>query len=507
MSEAMPGVPAAPPPTKPRDASAVILYRRVGSEVEVFWLKRDQGLAFAGGFYAFPGGKLDAADAEVSVEGASGHDAQLIVAAARELVEETGVLVAHGSRRLTQNELNEFRRELLAEKRPFSALLAAHQQTLHAAYFKPAGRWVTPDSSVSRFDARFYLVEAPHDQVAEVWPGELSEGAWIRPLDALKQWENGLALLHPPNLLAIEALKALDDEATTLQRLRSTAEAMHFAPRRVEFQRGIRLVPLRTPTLPPATHTNAYILGSKQLLVVDPGSPDETEIDKLIAELDELKAEGCTIEAIVLTHHHADHIGGVGRLIEKLQVPVWAHEKTAERIEWPVAKRLLEGTLIELEGPFPMVWRVLHTPGHARGHVTLIDEATRAAIVGDMVAGVGTIVIDPPEGDMTEYLTQLIRLRAQVGTLYPAHGPAIPNGADKLDEYLTHRAWRENKVFEAVKSFSEPAALSEVVAKAYDDVAAFVWPIAERNTVAILQKLVREGRVIPNQNGTAFRVG
>ncbi len=507
MSEPMAGVPAAPPPTTPRDASAVILYRKVGSSTEVFWLKRNAGLAFAGGFYAFPGGKLEKADSAVEVEGASGPDAALIVAAARELAEETGVLMAHGPRRLTQHELNAFRTELLKEQRSFAELLAAHQLTLKASDFKPAGRWVTPEVSLLRFDARFFLVEAPHDQLAEVVPGELTFGAWITPADALAQWKKGGALLHPPNLFAIEALREHSDEASTLLKLRSTAEAMHSTPRRVEFQRGIRLVALRTPTLPPATHTNAYILGTRQLLVVDPGSPDDEQIDVLIGELNELKAEGCTIEGIVLTHHHGDHVGGVGRLIEKLQLPVWAHEKTAERIEWPVARRLLEGTFIELDGPMPMVWRVLHTPGHARGHVTLIDEASRAAIVGDMVAGVGTIVIDPPEGDMTEYLSQLIRLRSQVGTIYPAHGPAIPNGADKLDEYLTHRAWRENKVFEAIKSFSEPVGLSALVAKAYDDVAAFVWPIAERNTVAILQKLVREGRVLPSPDGALFRPG
>jgi len=66
----------------------------------------------------------------------------------------------------------------------------------------------------------------------------------------------------------------------------------------------------------------------------------------------------------------------------------------------------------------------------------------------------------------------------------------------KLDEYLAHRAWREAKVLEAVRSFSMPVPLEDVVPRAYDDVAAFVWPIAERNTVAILEKLVAEQRVL-----------
>ena len=144
-----------------------------------------------------------------------------------------------------------------------------------------------------------------------------------------------------------------------------------------------------------------------------------------------------------------------------------------------------------------MKWKVLHTPGHARGHVTLVDERTKAAIVGDMVAGIGTIVIDPPEGDMAEYLRQLARLEAlPVTTIYPSHGPVIPDGPAKLQEYAMHRAWREAKVLEAIASFGKPIALSEIVPRAYDDVASFVWPIAERNTVAIVDKLVNERRVV-----------
>jgi len=505
MSEAMAGVPAAPPPSTPRDASAVILYRRTATGPEVFWLKRDKGLRFAGGFYAFPGGKVDEADATVPVEGAEGPEAQQVVAAARELFEETGVLLVQGQPHLP---LAELRTALLAEKLSFATLILEQHLTLRAADFKLAGRWVTPEFIPNaRFDARFFLAELPVGQSAEVWPGELSEGAWVRPAEALSQWEAGTALLHPPNMHALQVMGAFRDEASAVESLRGAPGLdARFISSRIEFQRGVKVMPLRTATLPPATHTNSYILGTRQLLVVDPGSDDHREIDALIARLEELRsAEGCTLEAIVLTHHHGDHIGGVERLVEKLQLPIWAHEKTAERIGWPVAKRLREGTVIELDGPLPMNWRVLHTPGHARGHVTLIDERTKAAVVGDMVAGVGTIVIDPPEGDMTEYLSQLLRLRALVGTIYPAHGPAIPNGAEKLDEYLAHRAWREAKVLEALRTFTEPASVSDLVARAYDDVAAFVWPIAERNTIAILEKLAREGSVIPSPGGASFR--
>src|SRR5690242_4620421 len=101
MSEMLPGMPAPPPAAKPRDAAAVVMFRRgAGPGVEVYWLKRERELKFAGGFYAFPGGRVDAADALIKVEGASGQDAMLRAAAARELFEETGVLMAQGAEKI-----------------------------------------------------------------------------------------------------------------------------------------------------------------------------------------------------------------------------------------------------------------------------------------------------------------------------------------------------------------------------------------------------------------------
>jgi glyoxylase-like metal-dependent hydrolase (beta-lactamase superfamily II) len=98
---------------------------------------------------------------------------------------------------------------------------------------------------------------------------------------------------------------------------------------------------------------------------------------------------------------------------------------------------------------------------------------------------------------MAEYLRQLARLESlPVTTIYPSHGPVIPDGPAKLQEYAMHRAWREAKVLEAIGSFGKPVDIAEVVPRAYDDVASFVWPIAERNTVAIVDKLVNEKKVV-----------
>ncbi|MEW5741583.1 MAG: MBL fold metallo-hydrolase [Myxococcota bacterium] len=503
MSEAMAGVelPRAQPAT-PRDAAAVILFRRGPHGAEVFWLKRDKTLRFGAGFYAFAGGKVDKDDASIPVEGAHGLDAALIAAAARELFEETGVLKARGAEALAPLELDELRKAVLEQRVRFGDVLARGGYTLRASDFVPAGRWVTPPYLPVRFDARFFLVEAPPGHAAAVWPGELTWGGWARPREALAQWEAGTALLHPPNLHALQVLERMTDVAAAAQALCGPTHCDDYVSERIEFQRGVFLYPLVTPTLPPATHTNAYVLGTGDCLLVDPGAPDDAEADRLVRFVKSLAPEGYRPRAVVLTHHHGDHVGGAKRVSEALGVPVWAHARTADRSPVAVARLLEDGEVLSLDGPRPMRWRVLHTPGHARGHVTLVDEATKAAVVGDMVAGAGTIVIDPPEGDMGEYLRQLKRLAdLPVGTLYPAHGPAIPDGVEKLNEYLAHRAWREAKVLEAVASFARPASVEELVPRAYDDVAAFVLPIAERSTLAILEKLAADGRVAQEAGG------
>ncbi len=481
----------------------MILFQRGPQGLQVFWLEREQKLRFAGGFYAFPGGRVDKSDSLISlslrerVGVRASHDPKFIVTAARELFEETGVLKARGAEGLSADQLDELRRALLDEKLSFADLLTQHNLTLAAEDFVPAGRWITPKYVPGGFDCRFFLVESVPSHRAHVWKGELASGEWIAPRDALARWEAGTALLHPPNLNALQVMSRFKDVPSAAQELSTPAFCTDFYSERIEFQRGITLYALETPTLPPATHTNCYLLGTGELLVIDPGSPDDGEIDRLVKFLRAIEPEGLKAKAIVLTHHHGDHVGGVKRLVDQLGLPVWAHERTADRSPVPVARILNDGDVLELSGPMPMKWKVLHTPGHARGHVTLVDERTKAAIVGDMVAGIGTIVIDPPEGDMAEYLRQLARLESlPVTTIYPSHGPVIPDGPGKLQEYAMHRAWREAKVLEAIGSFGKPVDISEIVPRAYDDVASFVWPIAERNTVAIVDKLVNEKKVV-----------
>jgi 8-oxo-dGTP pyrophosphatase MutT (NUDIX family) len=214
MSEAIPGVEFEPPPVRVRDAAVVVLVRGDGPDLEVFWVRRGERLAFSGGFYAFPGGSVDRADREAAVSGCPTADAPLLACAIRETFEEAGVLLVPEARDWPAERLSALRAELLAGA-PFAALLAREGVRLDARGLLPAGRWVTPEISPIRFDARFYLARVPAGTPASVIPGELSDGAWIAPSAALAQWENGGALLHPPNRHALAVLAGFPSWETT----------------------------------------------------------------------------------------------------------------------------------------------------------------------------------------------------------------------------------------------------------------------------------------------------
>jgi glyoxylase-like metal-dependent hydrolase (beta-lactamase superfamily II) len=263
--------------------------------------------------------------------------------------------------------------------------------------------------------------------------------------------------------------------------------------------RGVELFPARTPTLPPATHTNSYALGDREVLLIEPATPYDDERRAWIAWANGLRSQGRTLVAIAITHHHSDHVGGASFLARELGVPLWAHEATARRIpDIPIDRAIEPDAEIALDGPVPSRWRALLTPGHAPGHICFWNEDTGALIAGDMVASVGTILIEPNDGDMIDYLEQLARL-ADLNAIValPAHGDPIDAPSELFHRYIAHRRMREAKVALALARLGDsPAALDALVPEVYSDTSPMLWPIARMSLEAHLLKLEREGRAV-----------
>ncbi len=494
----------------PRHSAAVILWRR-DPDLEVFWVRRSAQLRFMGGWYAFPGGALAPSDKNVELHGtAAGLDVEynptdvpggdpalgplaptgVVCCALRELFEETGVLAHSSDSDPSAESLSAARDKLLEDAANFPAALKELGVTPDASGLVWAGRWVTPRFSPVRFDARFFLLEWPATRAHQpiVIPGELDVGEWISPAEGVRRWAHSEALIAQPILHALRVLS--QDGPDGVNRLRPGPDGP--APFRIEFRRGINSIPLRTRTLPPASTTNAIVMGGRDMVLIDPGSDGEEQIAILNrAARSAAQAAGGIIKAIWLTHHHQDHTAGVEQMRKTLGVPVCAHPLTAQRLAEQgieVDQLLQDGQIVTLAGDPPMRIRVLHTPGHARGHLCFYDEGSKTLIAGDIMSAQSTIVIDPPEGNMTDYLDSIDKLIA-VGpdVALPSHGTLISKAVEKLKALKAHRLRREERILKAWQDgVKEPA---DIVPAVYTDIGEMERPLAERQVIAHLERL------------------
>jgi glyoxylase-like metal-dependent hydrolase (beta-lactamase superfamily II)/8-oxo-dGTP pyrophosphatase MutT (NUDIX family) len=476
-----------------RDSAAIVLVRGDGAAREVFWVRRGDAVSFMPGFDAFVGGLVGPGDIEIPIEGAHGEQERSLRACAlRELFEEIGVLLGR-SGDLDRARLADARERLLSGEATFNALVAEHHWKFHADDLPFAGRWTTPPFSSARFDTTYFLGLSPAGQEASVETGELARGEWIAPARALERWREGDATFAAPILRTLEELARGDDDLVA--RLASAPERAGQPVRRIELKWGIVLQPMKTKPLPPATHTNTYLIGEGEMILLDPGSDDAGELDALFRLIDTLATDGRRAHAIVVSHAHPDHVAGVEAARARLGVPVWSHADTGRSVR--LDRALADGETIALASP-GRSWdlRVLHTPGHTQSHLCLFHERTHSLFTGDHIpGGSGTVIIDPPDGDMAAYLASLERLRAlPVETLFPGHGS--PQGAAKrrIGALIAHRLGREEKVVAALGA--EARSIPELVERAYADTPRELWPYAERSLLAHLIKLEKDGKAV-----------
>jgi glyoxylase-like metal-dependent hydrolase (beta-lactamase superfamily II)/8-oxo-dGTP pyrophosphatase MutT (NUDIX family) len=466
----------------------VVLLRGAGDQLETFWVRRSDAVSYMPGFRAFPGGTVNREDATLEIEGlGEGTERTLRACLVRETFEETGVLLASGA---PGGDLEHARTRLLAGDAQFPDLAREHGWRFRADTLTPAGRWVSPPFAATRFETSFFLARVPVGQKATIREGELESGEWVHPIAALQRWQAGHETFAAPVLYTLIGLA--EGEAGLAERMAEYPEAAGRPVRRIELKWGIVLHPMKTRPLPPATHTNAYLVGDREMALIDPGSDDPDEVARLFDLIELLRSDDRHVKLVLLTHHHPDHVAGLARVRERFGVKVAAHAETARHV--PVDFTLADGDIVPLApGKADWTLRAIHTPGHARGHLCFFHPRTGSLFTGDHITGAGTVIIDPPEGDMADYLRSLERLLVEpVSTLFPAHGSPQGAAARRIRGLIAHRMKREAKVLAALEA--GPASLRALVERAYEDTPRELWDYAERSLLAHLLKLEREGR-------------
>jgi glyoxylase-like metal-dependent hydrolase (beta-lactamase superfamily II) len=271
-------------------------------------------------------------------------------------------------------------------------------------------------------------------------------------------------------------------------------EAVAVAP-------GVRRILAPNPSMMTGPGTNTYLLGTDQVAVIDPGPDDPAHLDAIVA------AVGGTIRWILVTHTHIDH----SPLAAMLQAATGASTLgfgPAPSLPVPgldghdrafVPDRLL-GDGDRLDAPEFRLGAV-HTPGHASNHLCFELVGDGLLFSGDHVMQGSTVVIAPLDGDMSEYLESLDKVRRMgMRRIAPGHGQMIEDPAAVLDEYRRHRLAREAAIAAVVAPVraEDPVTIDQLVEAIYTDVPEHLHPVARFSVWAHLRKLASEGAVESN---------
>ncbi|GAA4711457.1 hypothetical protein GCM10025782_04430 [Pedococcus ginsenosidimutans] len=217
---------------QPRLAATVMFVRDGAEGVEVFMLRRVATMAFAPRMMVFPGGGVDARDAEAELPWAGPAPAEwarllrvdearareLVAAAVREVFEECGVLLAGPSADSVVEDVDddhwrEQRRRLLDREASLSEVLLEHGLVLRSDLLGYRAHWVTPVFEARRYDTRFFTAAVPAGHRADDRTTEADLAAWVRPAELLDAWSRGEALMLPPTVVAVEEVAAATSAA------------------------------------------------------------------------------------------------------------------------------------------------------------------------------------------------------------------------------------------------------------------------------------------------------
>lgn len=246
----------------------------------------------------------------------------------------------------------------------------------------------------------------------------------------------------------------------------------------------VRRVLASNPGVMTGPGTNTYLVGHREVAVIDPGPDDDAHVDAIVAA-----GEGA-IRWVLLTHTHPDHWPASTRLAERTGAEVLAFD---DRDGLRCDRHLGSGQVLDAT---EFTLRALHTPGHASNHLCYLLEDERLLFTGDHLMQGSTVVIAPPDGDMAAYLgslRELLEIDPPIARLAPAHGHVLDDPRGVIDGTIAHRLEREAKVRDALAGAPAPATIDDLVPAAYDDVHESLFPLARLSLWAHLRKLVADG--------------
>jgi glyoxylase-like metal-dependent hydrolase (beta-lactamase superfamily II)/8-oxo-dGTP pyrophosphatase MutT (NUDIX family) len=524
-------------PAVPRPAATVLLLRDTDAGLEVLMTRRSATASFAPGAYVFPGGGIDAADAQahdIAARRATQHEQALTqaIAAIRESFEELGILLARhrDGRAADAGDV-----AALDRRAPFTAQCRERGLVLAADEVFVLAHWITDRDLPRRFDVPFLVARMPEGQSPAADEAEQFEPAWVRPADALARHKAGSFFMIFPTIRTLERLEKFADVDAVLAACAGEKPLWTSCPRAgflrgaetrfmehesaygelalvcpdgqllhhldwqtgqpVQLLKNLARMTAPNPGVMTGPGTNSYIVGDPDTgyIVIDPG-PDEPEHQQRL-----WRATNGDIRMIVCTHSHADHSPGA----RPLQALCRAQPAILGLASLPTARpashftpdrALADGEVLTLSGNGSThSLKVIHTPGHAANHLCLVLVEDGLLFSGDHVLNGSTTVVDPPDGDMTAYLDSLDRLTAaceEVGIAFilPAHGHVLGFAKQAIQMLKAHRLQREARILAAMRA-RPGGTLEEWVELAYADVPPRMWPVAQRSLLAHVQRI------------------
>ena len=544
-------------PVATRPAATVLLLRDTPDNggLEVLMTRRSGTASFAPGAYVFPGGGIDALDASPESHAAADRrpaqgDLHLTeaIAAIRESFEELGILLARhtdGPRKGWMADAHDI--AAIDRHQPFAAQCQARGLRLAADSVYLLAHWTGDRDLPRRFDVPFLVARMPEGQEPVADETEQFEPVWVRPADALARHEAGRFFMIYPTIRTLQRLAKFDATQAVLDAVaheqplwvscpragllggteaRYMEDEMPFGElalvcpdgqivhpldwqteRAVPLLRNVQRLTAPNPGVMTGPGTNSYLMGDPAtgFIAIDPGPADAEHLDKL------WRAAGGDIRMIVCTHSHPDHSPGAAPLqalcvqAGRAAPPILGlpSAPTARAASAFTPDRALQNNeLLALmgkapEGKITHTLQVIHTPGHAANHLCLLLQEDGLLFSGDHILNGSTTVIDPPDGNMADYLDSLDRLDAlcaehSVEFILPAHGHVLGgpiNGArSAIAKLKAHRLAREAKVLAAMQALPD-GSMEDWVQHAYDDVPPRMWPVAQRSLLAHVERI------------------